>query len=165
MGSHSEQISNMTTESSHIGSSLTVDPENTHVSLLIVLDKFTLVDGSHSQFLLDGRDEWRSLEARSSQSLEGSLQLLDIVETAMELDYSDVLFTGALLGFDESGCVVDANNKASCDLWIQGTRVASFLNLEDLLDPCHNLVRRWVGWLVQVDHSIALVDIDWSCSW
>lgn len=78
----------------------------------------------------------------------------------MELDDSDVLFSGGLLGLNEPGRVVDAHNEATSDLRIKGTRVAGLVDLEDFLDPGDDLVRGWVGGLVQVDHTILLEHLD-----
>ena len=83
----------------------------------------------------------------------------------MELYHGNVLFTGTLLGLDQSGGVVDADNKAASDLGVQSSRVASLLDLEDLLDPSDNLMGGWVRWFVKVDNSIVLMHIDWTGSW
>lgn len=34
--------------------------------------------------------------------------------------------------------------------------MAGLVNLQDALHPCNDLVRGGVGWLVEVDHTIAL---------
>ena len=84
----------MSTHGSDISSSLTANPENTHVSLFIELKEFSLIDGSHSELLFDSRDKWRLLEAGAGEGFESLLEVLDLVYLAMELDYSDVFFTG-----------------------------------------------------------------------
>ena len=59
----------------------------------------------------------------------------------MELDYRDVLFASALLGLDEPRGIVDADNKTTRDLRVQGARVACLLDIEHLLDPGDDLMR------------------------
>ena len=78
----------------------------------------------------------------------------------MQFDYSHVFFTGTLLGLNQSGGIVDADNEAASDFGVKSARVASLVYFEDLLNPGDHLVRRWVGWLVQIDHSISLVHVN-----
>jgi len=134
----------MDTEGSNISSSFARNPEDSHVSLLVILDELALIDSSNSEFLLDSRDEWRSLEDSSSECLQSLLKLLNFVNLSMELDNGDVLLTGRLLGLDESSGVVDASNEASCDLRIQSTTMTGLLNLQDSLDPSNDFMRRRV---------------------
>jgi len=134
----------MDTEGSNISSSFARNPEDSHVSLLVILDELALIDSSNSEFLLDSRDEWRSLEDSSSECLQSLLKLLYFVNLSMELDNGDVLLTGRLLGLDESSGVVDASNEASCDLRIQSTTMTGLLNLQDSLDPSNDFMRRRV---------------------
>ena len=84
----------MNTEGSNVGTSFTADPENTHVSVFIELNKFGLVDCSDSELFLDGGNQRRSLEAGTFEGVKGFLELLDLIEVLMELDDGDVLFTG-----------------------------------------------------------------------
>jgi len=134
----------MDTEGSNISSSFARNPEDSHVSLLVILDELALIDGSNSEFLLDSRDEWRSLEDSSSECLQSLLKLLYFVNLSMELDNGDVLLTGRLLGLDESSGVVDASNEAPSDLRIQSTTMTGLLNLQDSLDPSNDFMRRRV---------------------
>ena len=53
----------MDAEGSDVSSGFARDPEDSHVSLLIIFDEFALIDGPYSELLLDRRDKWRSLEA------------------------------------------------------------------------------------------------------
>lgn len=64
------------------------------------------------------------------------------------------------MGLDESGGVVDTSNEATSDLGVEGTRVTSLVNLEDLLNPGNDLVRGWVGWLIKVNDTIVLKGFD-----
>jgi len=108
----------MDTESSNISTSFAGNPEDTHVSLLVIFDQFTLVNGSDSQFFLDSRDKWWSLETSTSEGLKSFLKFLHFIDLAMELDNGDVLFTGRLLSFDKSCGIVNASDQTSSNLWI-----------------------------------------------
>ncbi len=141
MSTAAEKVTNMNTEGSNVGTSFTADPENTHVSVFIELNKFCLVDCSDSELFLDGGDQRRSLEAGTFKGVKGFLELLDLIKALMELDDGDVLFTGGLLSLDQSGGVVDAHNEATSDFRVQSTRMTGLVNLQDFLDPCDNLVR------------------------
>jgi len=46
----------MDAHGSDVGTSFTADPENTHVLFRIIFEKFALVDGSDSEFSLNGGD-------------------------------------------------------------------------------------------------------------
>ena len=35
------------------------------------------------------------------------------------------------------------------------------IDFQDSLDPGNDLVGTWVGWLVEVDHTILLEDVNW----
>jgi len=74
----------------------------------------------------------------------------------MELEDTHVFFTSRLLSFNESGGVLNANNKASSNLRIEGTRMSGLLDLKDLLNPGNDFVRRRVGGLIEVDNTIVL---------
>lgn len=45
-------------------------------------------------------------------------------------------------------------------LWIQGTTVASLVHSKNALDPRHNLVRRRIGRLVEVEETRGDVALD-----
>ena len=83
----------------------------------------------------------------------------------MELNHGYVLFTSRLLGFDETGGIINACNQAASDFGIESTRVACLFNFEDFLDPSNNFVRGRVGWFVKVDDTILLEDVDWPVGW
>lgn len=51
------------------------------------------------------------------------------------------MFTCTLLWFHKSCCSFNANNEATCDLWIKSATVASLLNTKNSSDPCHHLER------------------------
>jgi len=159
-----EEVTQMDAEGSNVSSSFAGDPENTHVAFLVVLNEVELVDGSHTELLLDGGNKRGSLETGTSEGVEGLLDLLDLVEALMELENGNVLFSGALLGLDESGGVVDAHDEAASDLGVEGAGVTGFVNLEDFLDPGDDLMGGRVGGLVEVDHTVSLEDIDGTVS-
>jgi len=160
MGTTSEEVTDMNTEGSDVSSSFTGNPEDAHVTLFVVLNELGLVDSSDSELLLDSRDERRSLEAGTLKSVNSLLELLDLVDALMELDNGDVLFTSRLLGLNESSGVVDADDEASSNLRVQSSGVTSLLNLQDFLDPGNDLMGRGVGWLVEVDDTILLQDVN-----
>lgn len=93
MRAATKDIADVHAESTHVGSGLAGDPEDTHVALLIVVKELALVDGSHSEFLLDGGDQRWSLEDRSGQTQKSLLNLLDFLDVLMQLDDGHVLFT------------------------------------------------------------------------
>jgi hypothetical protein len=93
MGTTSEEITKMNTKGSNVSSSFAGNPEDGHVSLLIVLDEFALIDGSDSEFLLDSGDKWWSLETGTSESLESFLNFLNFIDFRMEFDNGDIFFT------------------------------------------------------------------------
>jgi len=107
------------TKGTHVSSSFAADPKDAHITVFVILNQLALIDRSDSELFLDGRDKWRALEAGSFQSVDGFLELLDLVKTLMKLNNSDVLLTSRLLSFHESGGVVDANNETSCDLGVK----------------------------------------------
>ena len=83
----------------------------------------------------------------------------------MESNDADVFFTGTLLGLDKSCGIVDASDKAASNFWIEGTTMPGLFHLQDSLDPSDNLVRTWIRWLVKVDHTILLQNVNWSIQW
>lgn len=44
----------MDTHGSDVGSGFTTDPEDTHISLCVEFEELALIDGSDSEFFLDG---------------------------------------------------------------------------------------------------------------
>ena len=134
----------MYAEGSDIGTSLATDPEDTHISLFVVLKKLSLVNSSDSKLFLNcGNERW-SLEACSCESFKGLLKLLDLVDLAVQLDNSYVLFTSGLLSLDKSSCIVDTCDKATSDFRIESTTMTSLINLKNSLNPCNDLVTTWV---------------------
>jgi len=152
----SEDVADMHAKGSHVGTSFAAEPEDTHIALHIVIEELALIDGSHTELLLDGGNQRGSLEDGAGKLEEGLFNLLDLLNVLMELDDSDVLFTCGLLGLDEAGSVVDAGDEATGDLGVEGAGVTGLVDLENALDPCNDLVGGGVGWLVKVDDTVAL---------
>src|SRR5690606_29545763 len=94
-------------------------------------------------------------------------------------EHADVLLSGTLLGLDETGGAVNANDQAPGDLRIEGTRVSGlFATLgksaidpqvdgmcdgdipKNSLHPSDDLMGRWVARLVKVDNTTANVTLD-----
>lgn len=130
----------MYAQSTYVSSSLAAHPENTHLFLFVKLNKLALVDGSNSEITLDGSNDWRSLEQSSTQSLQSLGNLFLVLDWTVESDNANVLFAGGLLGFDETGGLLNADDQAAGYLGVKSTRVASFLDTEDALDPGDNFV-------------------------
>jgi hypothetical protein len=152
----SEEVTEMDTKSTDIGSSFAGNPEDTEISLFIVLNEFQFVNFSNSQFLLDSRNQRRSLETGSGKLVEGTLNFINFIDGSMELKDTHVLFTGGLLGLDESSGVFNADNEASSDLRIESSTVSGLLDLKDLLDPGNDFMGRRVGRLIEVDNTVML---------
>jgi hypothetical protein len=56
----------MDTEGSDISTSLATDPEDTHISLFVILEELGFIDSSNSKLFLNSRDKWWSLETGTS---------------------------------------------------------------------------------------------------
>lgn len=111
MGADSEEQTKMDTECSDIGTGLARNPEDTEVAVIVELDELALVNGADTELALDGRDQGGALEQGACEGLKGrgkgSLAASNLV---METDNATVLLTSSLLGLDESGGAVDADN-------------------------------------------------------
>ena len=81
---------------------------------------------------------------------------------------ADVFFTRRLLGLDQPGGTIYADNKTSRHLRIQGSAVSSLLHLQYPLDPSHDLVRAGVGRFVETNEPgldiVRDVSLQWRCS-
>ena len=64
------------------------------------------------------------------------------------------------MSLNESSSVLNANNEATCDFRIEGSTVTSLLDLQNLLDPGNDFVRRRVARLVEVDDTVVLQNVD-----
>ena len=118
VGTDSQNVADVNAKGSHVGAGLTRDPEDAHVSFLIVVEELALVDGANTELLLDSRNQGRSLEDRPGQAQKSLLDLLDLVNMLMELNDGNVLFTRRLLSLNETSCVVDAGDEAASNLRI-----------------------------------------------
>lgn len=121
-----EKKTQVNAEGSDIGTGLAADPEDTQVSVIVELDELALVDGSDTELTLDGRDQGGTLEQRTGESLESAGELsLATGQLVVEADDSHVLLSSTLLGLDETGGAVNADNQAARDLGIESTTVTS----------------------------------------
>ena len=66
-----------------------------------------------------------------------------------------ILLACTLLRLDKSSGPLYAYYEVSCDLWVEGTAVASLLYSEDASDPSYNLVRGGVGRFVEIDYAVS----------
>jgi hypothetical protein len=149
-----QQETKVDTECTDVSTSLARNPEDTELSLVVELVKLALVDGSDTELSLDGRDKRRALEESTGEGLEGAGELLLATgELVVKSDDTDVLLTSTLLGLDQTGGAVNADDQTSSDLGIESTGVTSTLATENALDPGDDFVRRGVRGLVKVDDT------------
>ena len=154
-----EEEAEVDAEGTDVSTGLAVGLEDGQVALLIVLNELIAVKGTDTELALDGGDERRALEAGALELLEGGDDALG-GDSVVQTEDTDVGLTGVLLGLDEAGGAVDADDEGTSDLGVEGTGVASLLALEDALDPRDNLVGGGVGGLVKVDHTILHVLVE-----
>ena len=129
VGTDTEQQTQVHAQGTDISTSLAADPENTEVAVVVEFDELALVDGSDTELALDGRDQGRTLEQSTGQRLEGAGELrLATGQLVVEADDSNVFLSGTLLGLDETGGAVNADNQASSNLGIEGTAVTGLLD-------------------------------------
>jgi hypothetical protein len=69
VSTNTEQKTHVHTERSNVRSSLTRDPEDGEVTVIVEFNEFHVVNGSNAELSLDGRDERRALEESSGESL------------------------------------------------------------------------------------------------
>ncbi len=106
-----EQQTQVDAERPDVGAGLAGHPEDAEVAVVVELDQLALVDRADTQLALDGRDEGRALEQRAREGLEGlGKGGLAAGDGVVEADDGNVLLTGALLGLDETGGAIDADD-------------------------------------------------------
>lgn len=116
----------MNTEGTDISTSFTADPENTKVSIIIELVELALMNCPDTKLALDCRNQWWALEESTSKSFESALELsLSTRNFVVEADNTNILFSGTLLGFNQTSSTINANNQATGDLRIKCTAVPS----------------------------------------
>jgi hypothetical protein len=126
---NTEQQSKVDTESSNIGTGFTANPENTKMSVIVEFVQFAFMDGSDTELTLDGGNKRRTLEEGSGQGLEGASELsFTTGNLVVETDNTHVLLTGTLLGLDETGCTINADDQTTGDFGVEGTTVTGFLD-------------------------------------
>lgn len=128
VGTDTEEETKVDTEGTNVGTSLTADPEDTEVALVVELVVLALVDGTDTELALDGRDQRGALEERTGQGLQSADELgLATGDLVVETDHTDILLTGTLLGLDQAGGTVNADDQTTGNLGIKGTTVTSLL--------------------------------------
>jgi hypothetical protein len=121
----------MDTKGSDVRSCFAADPKDTEMPIIVEFVKLALVDGSNTELTLDSRDQWRSLEKRTGQRLEGSFELsLATRNFVMEADHANVFFSCTLLRLYQASSTVNANNQTASNLRVKGSTVSSFLRPE-----------------------------------
>lgn len=137
VSANTEQKSEMHTQSTDVCSRLAAHPENTQLPLIVELVQLALVDRSDAQLSLDGRNERRSLEKGTGESLKSARKLrLSSGELLVESDNAHVLLSSTLLRFDETSGAVDAYDETSGDLGVEGSAVASLLHSRIEVSTC-----------------------------
>lgn len=128
VGTDTEEKTQVDTEGTDVGTGLAANPEDTEVALIVELVVLALVDGTDTELALDGRDQRGTLEECTSQGLQSADELgLATGNLVVETDHADILLTGTLLGLDQAGGTVNANDQTTGDLRIKGTTVTSLL--------------------------------------
>lgn len=118
----------MDTKGPDVCSSLTADPEDTKVSIVIELIKLALMDCSNAELTLDSRNQRWALEKCASQRLECPLELgLAARDFIVKTNYTDIFLSCTLLGLDQASGTVNTDDQATGDLRIESSAVASFL--------------------------------------
>jgi hypothetical protein len=129
VGTNTEEKTKVHAEGTDVGSGFAADPEDTELPLVVKLVEVALVDGTDTKLTLDGRDQRGTLEKRTGEGLESARKLrLAAGELVMKADDANVLLSGTLLGLDETGGAVNADNQTSSDLGVEGSAVTSLLN-------------------------------------
>lgn len=137
-GAHTSQLLHVSTnaekktevhaKSTDIGTSLTADPEDTKVAIIVEFDELALVNRSDTQLTLDGGDERRALEQGTGHGLKGFGELgLATGQLVVQADDGNIFLSGTLLRLDKSSGAVDTNDQTTSDLGVEGTTVTSLL--------------------------------------
>jgi hypothetical protein len=66
---------------------------------------------------------------------------------------ANVFFSCPLLGFNQSGCSVDAHDQTTGNLRIKGSRVTGLLYSKNPFNPSDNFVRARIGRFVEIENS------------
>jgi hypothetical protein len=105
------------------------------------------VDGSNAELTFDGGDERWALKQSTSEGFERASELgFTARELFVQTNDTDILLSGPLLRFYETGCAVDADNKASSDLGVERSTVASLLYPVDVSTElsAHSMYRKYL---------------------
>lgn len=157
MPSHPKYKPQVDAERPNIGARLAGNPENDQMAIWVVLKELAFVDGSNPELAFDGGDERGALEDGSGERLEGSADLGMVRDGGVEAGDANVLLSGSLLGFDEAGGAIDADDEVPGDFGVEGAAVAGLFNAEEALDPGDDLVGGGVGGLVEVEDAVSEV--------
>jgi hypothetical protein len=128
VGADTEEQTQVDTEGTDVGTSLTADPEDTEVALVVELIVLALVDGTDTELTLDSGDQRGALEESTSEGLQSADELsLTTGDLVVKANDTDILLTGTLLGLNQTGGTVNADDQTSGDLGIKGTTVTGLL--------------------------------------
>lgn len=143
----------MHTKCSDICSCLAADPEDTEMALIVELQEFEFVNGTDTQLTLDSRDQRRTLEERTGQSLHGAVELLFGLDLVVQSQNTDVFFSCTLLRLDEASGAIDADNETASDFGVKSAAVTGLFASQNALHPGDDFVRRRVRRLVKIDDT------------
>ena len=147
MSANSGEETQVNAQGSHVGSCLAIHPKNTQVSIFIVLQECTVVDGSNSKLSLDGRNERRSLEECPRECFHRSLNLGNIT-SSVKTRQDDISLSGSLLRLDQTSGAIDAYNQAARNFRIECSGVSRLFDPKNLFDPGDHLVGTRIGRLI-----------------
>jgi hypothetical protein len=128
VGTDTQQQTQVNAKGTDVSTSLTADPEDTQVAVVVELVHLALVDSTDTELTLDGRDKRRTLEQSTGEGLKSAAELcLTTGDLLVQADDTDVLLTSTLLGLDQAGSTVNADNQTTSDLGVKSTTVTSLL--------------------------------------
>jgi len=93
------------------------------------------VNGTDTELAFDSRDQGRPLEQRTGEGLQGAAELgLATGDLVVQADDTDILFTSTLLGLDQAGGTVNADDETASDLGVKSTAVTSLVASRESID-------------------------------
>lgn len=108
MATDTEHQTEMDTHGSDVGTSFATKPVDSHISFLVEFEQLDFMDGSNSEFLLDGSNTRKFLIHRSKET-----KLISIhSSTKKEKDIQNKTYTGGLLE-DNTGEGFEGSEKGS----------------------------------------------------
>jgi hypothetical protein len=118
----------MYAERTDICTSFAADVEDGEMAVIVEFEELLAVNGTDTKLTLDGRNERRALEEGAGQDFQGARELcLATGKLVVEANNGDILLSCTLLRLDETGCPVNANDKAASNFGIESSAVPGLL--------------------------------------